>query len=1119
MGLCRNLTNSKERKMHNLKSNIKGLIISSALRKSFLHTSTAVAIALASATTFAIQVEAQTTSSILRVRVIDATGANMAGMSVTITHVPTGRTFDRTTNSSGVLVAKGLPVGGPYVVKLTDENRIMKDAPESIDNIQLKLGEAGSVVLLANRGTGADETTFEEIVVTSQRVLTALRTGAGRDFNQDTIEGIASISRDFVSVLETDSKILVDDSVPRGPAVSIAGANFRFNSVTIDGVAQNDNFGLSLNASATQRAPISMDAIAAINVNIAPFDVTYGNFLGGNINIVTKSGTNEFHGSAYGFYTDQGLTGNTSQGQDLAIGNFDEKTYGATLGGPIIEDKLFFFAAYEKFTTTRPANSQTIENIPGVTQADVDRAVQIFNDVYGFNPGTFAATDDDKDEKILLKLDWNINDAHRASLTYQRAAGDTIFDDFPELAILNSGRYNVNERLNSYSFQLFSDWTDNLSTEVKVGYKDVKNRQVSIDDTTPDFLVNLPTGGTIAAGGDRFRQRNTLDNTSRVFRLKADYTVADHTITGGFEQERNSVENFFLPFTRGQIVFSGLDNLEGVDSNGNPLLDGDGNPIGPVADFLLFGGSNSGVADDAKGEFTLTTNTLYIQDEWLVTDDLTVKFGVRYDWMSNGDEIPFNQNFTDRNGFDNTENLDGKDLFLPRFGFNWQADDRLTVRGGVGLFGGGTPLIMLSNSYSGNGITRTFAGFFAPFFGEPFTTLFNDSVANLPNADAISSNFQQFLGVNPGADVDALSPDIELLSSWKYNLAFDYVLDLSSVGLGDDWDITVEAIYTDVKNGYDITEGRRVQTGTAPDGRPIYNNTDIDSGGFNFADYIVQNTGEGSSTIISFDVAKSFDTDFGYFTTTFGYTHQDVEDVRSYNRFVGFETFAFDPQRDLNDSDLATSRFEVPNRVTATLSWEKEIWGENKTKLGFVYTGRSGRNFSYIFNGTGAFGGNFLADFASPDNPGPNLFYVPAGLNDPLVTGDANFLASLDQTISGDDCLSKYRGGIIPRNSCNTGWVNQINMHFSQEVEIVAGHKVEFILDIENLGNLINSNWGRLDTIFQPSNVPLANVAISGDGSQYILSQSSSVTATAANPNVARIPSAYRIQFGIRYHF
>ncbi len=1098
--------------MNSLKSNMKSLMMSSALRKSFLHTSTAVAIALASTTIFAIQAEAQSTTSVLRVRVIDAAGQDMPNVSVTILHVPTGRTFNRSTNSAGVLVAKGLPIGGPYVVRLTDKNRVMKGAPVSINNIQLKLGEAGSVTLLANHAGGAGDSPLEEIVVTSSRVLTALKTGAGRDFNQDTIEGIASISRDFVSVLETDSKILVDPSVPRGPAVSIAGANFRFNSITIDGVAQNDNFGLSKNASATQRSPVSIDAIQAINVNVAPFDVTYGNFLGGNINIVTKSGTNEFHGSAYGFYTDQSLTGKKSQGQDLAIGKFTEKTYGATLGGPIIKDKLFFFANYEKFETTVPANAQSINDIQGVTQADVDRAIKIFKDKFGFDAGKFATTDKDQDEKILLKLDWNINDNHRATVSYQRANGDVIFDDFPELAALQSNRYNVNERLNSYSFQLFSDWSDNFSTELKLGFKNVKNRQVSVDSSTPTFQITAPGGGTILAGGDQFRHNNKLDNSSRIFRLKGDYTYGDHTITGGVEQERNSVNNVFLPFSRGLLFFNSLDDLAGIGNNGVPNIAS-----------LLFGGSNTGKVDDARGKFTLTTNSVYLQDEWLVTDDLTIKFGLRYDWMVNKDKVPLNQGFADRNGFDNTENLDGKDLLMPRFGFNWQADDRLTVRGGAGLFGGGTPLIMLSNSYSGNGVTRTFAGFFAPFFGGPFPGLIADTAANLPNADAVSKNFQQFLSPKEAEAVDALSPDIQLLSSWKYNLALDYVLDLSSMGMGDDWKITLEGIYTDVKNGYDIFEGRRVKIGTAPDGRPIYSSTE--SGSFNRADYIVRNTKKGSSTIISLDIAKSFDTDFGYFTTTLGYTHQDVNDVRSYNRFVGFETFAFDPQRDLNNPDVSTSSFEIPNRITATINWEKEIFGDNLTKLGFVYTGRSGRNFSYIFDGPSGFGavlpfgGNDLADKTSTDNPGPNLFYVPSGLNDPIVTGDPAFLASLDQTINGDSCLSSFRGGIIPRNSCSTGWVNRINMRFIQEVEIVPGHKVEFILDIENLGNLINNNWGRLDTIFEPSNIPLANVQISPDGSQYILSAPTSPTATAANPNIARLPSVYRIQFGIRYRF
>lgn len=1051
---------------------------------------------------------AQSTTSTLRVRVLDARGTDLAGVSVTIEHVPTGRIIDRVTNSAGLFSAKGLPVGGPYIVRLTDQSRALRDAPSSFDNIRLSLDETESIVLRARRSGAGDE--IEEVVVTAQRIMGPLRTGAGRDFGQREIESVPSIARDFVSVLATDSKILVDYSVPRGPAVSIAGQNFRFNSVTVDGVAQNDNFGLSFNASATQRSPISIDAIEAINVNVAPFDVTYGNFLGGNINIVTKSGTNEFHGGVFGFYTGDSLSGSTSQGLDLSIDDFKERVFGGTFGGPIIKDKLFFFANYENFKTTLPANSQTIDRIPGVTQADVDRARQIFNTVYGFEPGAFAASDTDKDEKILFKLDWHINEDHRATATYQRADGDVIFDDFPELAILNSGRYNINERLDSYSFHVFSDWTDNFSTEIKLGFKDVKNRQVSIDSSTPDFAIFLPSGGTIAAGGDRFRHNNTLDSSSRFFRLKGDYTIANHTITLGIEQEHNSINNVFLPFSRGQINFIGLDNLETR-----------------TADFLLFGGSNTGVVEDADAVFSLDTNTVYIQDEWLVTDTLTVKFGIRYDWLDNDDEIPLNADFTARNGFDNTENLDGKDLLLPRFGFNWQAMDRLTVRGGIGLFGGGTPLIMLSNSYAANGITRTFAGFFAPFFGGAIATEFAAAVAALPATDAISSRFQQFLGANPAADVDAISPDFKILSNWKYNIALDYIADLTSIGLGDDWNITVEGIYTNVKNGYDIFEGRRQVIGSAPDGRPIYNNTDFEAACttfFNCGDYIVTNTKKGHSTVISLDIAKDFDTEYGRFYTTLGYTHQVVKDVRSYNRFINFESFAFDPQRDLNDADLATSKFEIPNSVTATFTWEKEIWGDNRTQVSMVYAGRSGRNFSYIFNGTNdaglnIFGGNNLADLSSPDNPGPNLFYVPTGLSDPIVTGDAAFLAGLDTLIESDSCLSQFRGTIIPRNACKTGWVNRVNLHFSQEVEVANGHVVEFVFNIENFGNLINNSWGRVDAIFQPSNIPLANVDLSADGSQFILSPSGTATASAADPNVARIPSVYRIQVGLRYRF
>ena len=1056
---------------------------------------------------FAPQAFAQATTSSIRVEVTDESGNRVGNVPVEITHLPTGRVVTSTASASGIANVRGLAVGGPYEVKIPPGAAY---SSERVTDIILKLDETEVVPLTARSAT------LEEIVVTAEMVAERQAVGVGRDFDRAKIDGTPSLARDFVSTLATEPKILVDNSVARGPAVSMAGQNFRFNSVTIDGVAQNDNFGLSKNASATQRTPISIDAIEAINVNIAPYDVAYGNFIGGNINIVTKSGTNDFEGSVYYFSTDDSLTGDKSDGESLEIGEFDETYYGFTFGGPIVRDRLFFFANYEKFETTRPANTQTIDNIAGVTQEDVDTVRQIMQTEYGFDPGPFATSDDDEDEKILLKLDWNINDDHRATFTYQFAEGDVIFDDFPEVAVLNSNRYNINEKLTAYSAQLFSQWTNDFSTELRIGTKDVENRQISVGATTdqfdsvPDFAVNTFAGGLIAAGNDRFRHTNELDNESDLIRIRADWQVGNHLLTAGFEREEYTVRNLFLPFSKGQYIFS-----QGED----PMNPGQGDPLfsnlsNRVVDFVLYGNSNAPDANPnfAEANFSLGVNSLYIQDEWTPTSDLTLTFGVRFDEYDNDDPVPENPAFLARNGYSNNENLDGKDLILPRFGFNWTPTDRLTIRGGAGQFGGGTPLIMLSNSYSGNGVTRTFAQFLAPFFGPPVSDAIDAAVQRLPDPDAAFEELQQFIGFNPDGDVDAMAPEFEILSTWKYSLGAEYVL-------GDDWIINADIVLSENEDAYNIFEGRRVQVGTAPDGRAIY---DFPAGG----DYIVTNTGEGSGTIITASLSKNWDTSYGYLDFDIGYTNQDVDELRSYNRFVGFETYAFDAQPDLNNPVTGASKFEVEHRVTANMIWSNELFGDNMTTIGLAYSGRSGRHYSYVFGSdNAAFGGTFLADFGSEgDNPGPMLMYVPTGINDPLISPltDAAFMADLDAYIQGEDCLNEARGGIIGRNTCETDWVNIFSLRLQQEIK-VGNTAFDLFLDIENLGNLINSDWGRVDSYTAPSNVAPAVVAIDAGTNQYVLtpnaSYQGSVDTIVPRPAIARIASVYRLQFGLRWRF
>jgi hypothetical protein len=1030
---------------------------------------------------------AQNTTSTIRVEIADQNGAAVGGVPITITHLPTGRAQAFVADAGGVVIARGLAVGGPYEVSVPAGGEY---ATDKVEQIFLDLDDTEVIALTVRPAT------FEEITVTAQDVGAEVDLGVARDFGRSEIEAVPSIARDFISTLAIEPKIVVDNSVSRGPAVSMAGQNFRFNSVTIDGVAQNDNFGLSKNASATQRTPISIDAIEAINANIAPYDVTYGNFIGGNINIVTKSGSNDLTGSVFAVTTDDGWTGNESDGEQLGIGQFDEDTYGFTLGAPIVRDRLFVFANYEKFETTTPSNSQTIDNIAGVTQADVDRVIGILNDEYGFDPGRFATSDGDEDEKILFKLGWNVNESHRADATYQVADGDVLFDDFPEVAVLQSNRYNINEKLTAYSAQLFSAWTNRFSTELKLGFKEVENRQVSVDRNTPDFTIFTAAGGQIAAGGDRFRHANELDNESRVIRVRGDYQTGEHLLTAGFEQEEYTVRNLFLPFSKGNYVFNSIDDLENRNVN-----------------FVLYGNSNTGVADDAEANFDLAVNSLYLQDQWTPTGTFTLKLGLRYDEYSNNDEIELNPSFLARNGFSNQENLDGKDLLLPRLGFSWAVKDDITIRGGAGLFGGGTPLIVLSNSYSGDGVSRTFASFLAPFFGPPVSDAIAAALAELPDPTAAFRYFQQFIGVNPDAATDAIDPDFNILSTWKYSLGGDF-------GLPGDWLLHADVVYSDVKDGYDIYEGRRRQVGTAPDGRPIY---DLPADG----DYIVTNTGEGKGTVFTVTLDRRFDTErAGSWDLNVGYTNQDIEELRSYDRFVGFETYSFDPQTDLNNGLVAPSRYEIEDRITATVIWQKRLFGDNNSLVGLTYAGRSGRHFSYVF-GSGnnpTFGGTFLADFGSEgDNPGSQLFYVPSGPNDPIVTGDPAFLADLDEFISSDECLSGQRGSIAQRHSCTAPWVSIFNLRLQQEIRAWRETSFDVILDVENLGNLINSDWGRIETYEEPSNVAPAIVSISADGSQYVLTPNASYQSTADTivpaPAIARIPSVYRIQLGVRFRF
>lgn len=1036
------------------------------------------------------QTFAQETSSGIRGQVVDASGNPISNTIVELIHMPTGSTKVLTSSENGVFRSSGLTVGGPYMVKLQDGSSYTADA---ITDLFLQLSKTAPVTLVVT----PNNNDVEKIQVTGERIMTgAGQTGSAAEFGEDAIGKTASISRDIKSVLQTDSRFSLESGGNDGAQLSVAGNNFRFNSLTVDGVRQNDDFGLNRSGNPGRRSPISLDSVAQLSVNIAPFDVTYGSFQGANINVVTKSGTNDFHGSLAYYQSSDSMIGDKSKGEKINVGEFDEKTLVATIGGPIIEDKLFFFAAYDKFEATSPYpftlgngdGNATANEIDKITQAEFDQISEIAQRVYGINTQGFETSDTEEDEKILVKLDWNINDDHRASFTYQSNEGNK-FRDFYANAALNrasalSGRYNTVDKLTTYSLHVFSDWTDDFSTEFKFGSKEVKNRQKALSDVG-EMAITTPSGGTLHIGTDRFRHANELDNNFTTFKLKGIYYLNDyHTLTFGYEREQLEVDNLFVFASKGVGVYSSIARFEAMSP-----------------DFMLYQNHYSGNPRDAITSFELTTNTFYIQDEWTATDDLTVFYGLRYERLSNDDNPTFNQNFVNRHNTDNTFNMDGLDLVSPRVGFNWQYDDNTIIRGGFGIFGGGTPNVWLSNAYGDDGVQKAFI--FLPNFD-------GSTLPNGWNGKDIPAVITNQLAPSNSA-TSSIDHNYKINSTWKYNLAWEHRTDLGF--LGDDWTLTLEGLWSSVRHAAAYTELNTKQVATAPDGRPVYNTIPIQ-------DLQLTNTGVGKSSVYSAGANKAWYLDSGIYRLGMGYTYQDVTEANPNNSFIAFEGYSEAAHSDFQSPRAFRSLYETKHRFTVNFSWEGEVFGSNLTTVSFNYFAQSGRPYSYTMSNDSLTFGGSAAGFNSWDGYRSQLLYVPTGASDEKVRfANAAQAAAFDTYISSDSCLSAHRGQIVPRFACTSPWYRRLDMRIVQEIAINDDYKFDVFFDIENLTNLLNDDWGRLQQFGYPYNAPLVNASFGAVNGQPNYSYYNYTFDGAPAQQVAQIPSLWKIQLGVKFSF
>ena len=767
---------------------------------------------------------------------------------------------------------------------------------------------------------GLESGAIEEIIVTASADVAGanLAIGPSASFGLDVLESAPAINRNITDIIRADARIYVDESRGDINAVQCGGKNSRFNSLTVDGVRMNDSFGLNSNGYPTERMPFSFDAINEVAVEMAPFDVEYGGFSACNINAVTKSGGNEFSGSFFYDFTGDSLRSDKLEGDTVNTGDFSEDRYGISIGGPIIKDKLFFFAAYEKLEGANlfdrgPIGSGAVNEVL-VSQAELDEILDISRNIYQYDPGFIPQSMAHEDEKFLVKIDWNINQDHRLAFNYTYNDGENFTQsdgDQNEFEFSNH-LYERGAELNSYSTTIYSNWTDRLSTEARVSYLEIDNRQLSVGGTDFGEIRIELDDVDVYIGGDDSRQSNKLNYDVTTLALKARYDLDRHNLTFGVEREELDVFNLFVQHTETEIRFNGMDDFR----NG-------------FASAIYYNNAPSNMPDDAAAVWGYELNTIYAQDEFDIGDRMTVVAGLRYEWFTTSTVPEENADFVADYGFSNSNTVDGEGLLQPRIGFTFDWTDTTSIRGGIGLYSGGNPNVWLSNNYSANNVlqfgqrgrsfcyTQSFRG----DCGDPPVqrSLFDDDVVyegleeGVPDGPGwgVPSELYDAVagGVGDNFEINYLDPNFKLPSEWKFALGISHIFPSEFV-------VTADVLITNTIDSAMVLHGDLEQTGTNADGYPQYDQV-------REASFVLTNSNRTvTSSGIALGLSKAFENGFDF---TLGYAWSDTEDVQPMTSSVAFSNYQsrafFDPQEDV----ASTSNYNIEHRITATGTWRHDI--------------------------------------------------------------------------------------------------------------------------------------------------------------------------------------------------
>jgi len=1078
---------------------------------------------------------AQETTSTIRGEVT-AAGAAVAGATVTVTHVPSGTTTTTVTGRGGEFAASGLRPGGPFTVKVAASG--YKDY--SVTDIQLTAGQPLRVpVDLASGG--------DEIIVTASSIrATEISPGPITALTRNDIEGVATTRRDIRDLVRRDPFATMDPGQSRG--VMIAGQNARLNKFSIEGLGFSDDFGLNVSGLPTDRGPVPLDAIEQLSVKIAPYDVSEGNFQGGAINVILRSGTNDIHGSAFYTYSSDNLTGSkTVPGIANPTGritlDFKSKTYGGFASGPLIKDKLFIAIAYEHLREGTPIQIGTAgfpSVVPNLTDAQIANIGTIAQTVYNYDTLGVQSSTIETDEKWTVKGDWNITDGQRFSATWihndstnsSTAGFSSTVAATPALG-LGSNNYRRPEKVDSYVGLLTSDWADNVHTEIRGNFRkydltpvpfgefNFSQMQVCLDPTAAaqqngaaNANATLCSQGSSAAPGaarlyfgpDRFRHFNYVRYKQFGGDAALKVELGNFSLKATAAYSRLEVQNAFTSDALGTYYFDSVADFQNKR-----------------AGSVTLAGSVTGNLIDTLASFSYSQATFGAQVAYDPSSDLNITAGMRADVYGGIEPPALNQFFTTRYGFSNRSVINGKIVLQPRLSATYSGIDKLTLKGGFGLFAGGSPNVFLGNSYSVSGvfansvtITRNLNGVGCQ--GGISAALCSAALDNV-NGRSFSPLLTDFLKTNTGAlstaNVNAMDPKFHMQSTWKASLSADYDLDFDNF-LGTGWGIGGAFYYGFVNYAPLYVDLRLARIGTAPDGRPRYATLTPTSAN---TDLFLTNTKKGHSLVAVAKIDKKFD--FGLDIGA-SYTFQDVTDVSAMNGTTASGTYGQNAMVDPNVAAYGTSIYQIRNSLKLNVDFQHSFFNNDnaKTRFSLFAERRSGIPYSLTMNDsvqTLSHGNVFGTAGASTRY----LLYVPTVSSitaDPLVTYDSAATFNAFSTFVTKNKLKQ--GAILGKNTQKAPHWSKVDLHIEQEIPVplLSTSKITVFADIENVLNVINKNWGSLRQVTFPYLASVVNVACAVTSGSNCTQYRYSNFSNPAVDNVGRV-SLYAIRVGAKASF